>query len=97
MSETRLDGNGGRWTLAEVEQEMAAIVSRLDPKAGALPLARSTRFARDLGWDEWFRLGLSDPVARKLHVVLPAATLLRDVRSFGDLIDAVWARLEVAP
>jgi hypothetical protein len=95
--EVRLDANGGRWTLPEVEAEIVSIVRDLDPKASAILLTRSTRFARDLGWDDWYELGLLGPVDRKLHVGLSAAVLLERVKSLGDLTDYVWASLRAIP
>jgi len=91
----RRDDRGSLWTLSEVEAEILAVIARLDAKAREPEVTRATRFARDLGWDEWFKLSLLKPVKRRLHETLSAAVVLDRVKTVGDLVDYVWSSMEV--
>jgi acyl carrier protein len=91
----RRDDGGVLWTRAQVAAEVRDIVAQL----ARVPVARvllATRFHDDLDWDEWFVLAVSKPIERRLHEYLSDAVLLQ-LTTVADLVDYVWARMEVLP
>jgi len=90
----RRDDEGQQWTLTAVETTVFDIVTRLTPGLEAGVVSRGTRFGRDLGWDTWYTLRVIGPVRERLHERLPAA-LTKRLGSVGQLVDAVWSRMEV--
>jgi acyl carrier protein len=89
----RRDDDGGTWTLAEVEAVLFDIVTELTPGLDRDVVEWATRFGRDLGWDTWYTLRVIVPVRERLHETLPAAVAKR-LTSVGQLVDAVWSRME---
>ena len=84
------------WTLERIEFEVFTIVAELTPGTNADDIGRKTRFAADLGWDEWSLLRLVRPVREVFGVRLAAATV-KNLKKVGELADKVWAKLEEAP
>ena len=91
--ESRRDEVGGLWTAAQVEEAVFRLVVDLD--ANAAGLTRKTRFSADLGWDDWFKLSVIKPVKSRLHESLNATVVLDRVKTVGDLVDYVWAMMEI--
>jgi acyl carrier protein len=91
----RRDDTGHEWTLAEVEREIASILSKLAPGWDPAAIRRSTRIHEDLGFDTWGILRVVRPVRDRLHETLSDA-LVRELRKVGDLVDYVWAKMEDA-
>ena len=69
------------------------LVRDVDPGIGKRKLTRSTSFSGDLGWDDWFKLGVLRPVRDRLHESLSATVVLDRVHTVGDLIAYVWASM----
>ena len=91
----RRDDEGVLWTRAQVAAAVRTIVAEL----ARVPPARvllATRFHDDLDWDEWFVLAVSKPIERRLHEQLSDGVLLQ-LSTVGDLVNYVWARMEVLP
>lgn len=90
----RRDDCGRDWTRGEVEREVRDIVGTLAQlPAGTVTLA--TRFSEDLDWDSWFALAVVKPIARRLHEELADFVVLQ-LETVGDLVNYVWARMEIA-
>ncbi len=90
----RRDDCGRDWTRGEVEREVRDIVGTLAQlPAGTVTLA--TRFSEDLDWDSWFVLAVVKPIARRLHEELTDFVILQ-LETVGDLVNYVWARMEIA-
>lgn len=92
---TRKDDSGTLWTREQVLAEVVAIVAALSPGVEAKTIVRKTRFAGDLGWDEWYVLRVIKPVRRRLHETL-SDPVVKGLRMVGDLADYVWSKMEDA-
>lgn len=90
---TRKDSKGKVWTEEKVLRAVRSIVGKLAPGHPTRTIKRKTRFATDLGWDEWYQLRLGRPIRARLRGVL-ADAVLKKLRTVGELADRVWANME---
>ena len=88
----RKDERGHWWTDGGVERAATRIVRRLSPGWARRRITRRTRLHTDLGWDEWYVLRVAKPIRSQLHVTPDDLSLLR-LRTVGDLVAYVWARM----
>lgn len=94
-AETRRDDKGMSWRESEVATAAIAIVAELNGSS-ATGIGRQTQFGRDLGWDDWYKLGLIKPVKRQLHETLAHPIVKNDLKNVGQLVDYVWSLMERA-
>jgi hypothetical protein len=90
----RVDDEGHRWTQAGVETAVRRIVAQLTPGGTPGALKRATTLEADLGWDKWYKLKVVKPVRKQLHEALEDNVVLYEVKTVGDLMDYVWARMD---
>lgn len=90
---TRKDSKGKVWTEEKVLRAVRSIVGKLSPGHPTRTITRKTRFAADLGWDEWYQLRLGPRVRARLRETL-ADAVLKKLRTVGELADHVWAKME---
>lgn len=91
----RKDDTGQTWTLQEVEDEVRDIVVQRSPGFKPADISRATKFVHDLGWDQWYLIGVGKPVRKRLHESLEDSVVV-SLKTLGDLADYVWGKMEPA-
>jgi hypothetical protein len=88
---------GEAWTAAQLAGEIVAIVLRsTTTDLRRTCIIRSSSFADDVHWDDWFKMGLRKPVERRLHESVSAFLIMERVKTVGGLADLVWSKMEPA-
>jgi hypothetical protein len=89
----RKDDLGHTWTDRGVERAVIRIVRHLSPGFARRRITKKTRLHQDLGWDEYYVLGVVKPIRTTLHEQLEDRVVL-DLRTVGDLVGCVWGSME---